>query len=80
MLFRAVKQTSDESHAHTLDSRRLERRPRIREATFNDYSKIAALEIRNGLTTRPFEDWMDVWRSNPAYQQWKGEWPIGWVL
>jgi hypothetical protein len=52
----------------------------IREATFDDYDEIAALHIRNGLTTRSYEDWMSFWRNNPVYKQHQGQWPIGWVL
>jgi hypothetical protein len=53
---------------------------KIREASFDDYSKISDLHIRNGLITRSYEDWIALWRCNPAYKQLQGQWPIGWVL
>jgi hypothetical protein len=56
------------------------KRPKIRQATFEDYPQIAALHIRNGLPVRSLEDWMALWKSNPVYRQFEGRWPIGWVL
>lgn len=55
-------------------------RPRIRETAFGDYAGIAALHARNGLATRPQDDWIALWRGNPAYSGQEGRWPIGWVL
>jgi hypothetical protein len=37
------------------------------------------LGTANGLTTKSREQWLHLWRANPAYQQLPG-WPIGWVL
>ena len=54
--------------------------PRIREAAFEDYDQIAALQVRNGLRARSYEDWLATWTLNPVYKQRDGEWPIGWVL
>jgi hypothetical protein len=53
---------------------------RMREASVEDYGKIAALHIRHGLATKPHEDWKALWRDNPVYKHWNGQWPIGWVL
>jgi hypothetical protein len=55
-------------------------RPRIREAAFEDYDRIAALQVRNGLRARSYEDWLAIWTRNPVYIESGGEWPIGWVL
>jgi hypothetical protein len=52
----------------------------VRAATFEDYGQIAALQIRNGLPARAYEDWRMLWTGNPVYQQRDGQWPIGWVL
>ena len=53
--------------------------PRLRQATFEDYNQIAALQAANGLSVKPREAWLHLWRNNPAYWQRPG-WPIGWVL
>ena len=60
--------------------KRPERRPKLREACWEDFDQIAALQTRNGLATRSYEDWMEFWRGNPVYKQLGGQWPIGWVL
>ena len=57
----------------------LARAPRAREASFDDYDEIAALETRNGLRSQPFEEWQHLWTDNPAYRA-LSHWPIGWVL
>jgi len=54
--------------------------PKVRQAEFEDYDQIAALQLRNGLTMRSREDWMALWNGNPAYEASAGRWPIGWVL
>jgi hypothetical protein len=59
---------------------RVQGRPKIRAASFDDYPQIAALQIRNGISTRPFEDWKAIWSTNPVFQDRAHEWPIGWVL
>jgi hypothetical protein len=53
--------------------------PVLRLASLDDYDQIAALGAANGLTTKSREQWLHLWRENPAYQQLPG-WPIGWVL
>lgn len=50
----------------------------LREATFDDHARIAALQIRNGLRTRSNADWRRLWITNPAYLA--KRLPIGWVL
>jgi len=52
--------------------------PKIREATFEDYSQIAVLESRYGLNPKTCEEWKDLWLGNPLYHKPSG-WPIGWV-
>ncbi len=51
----------------------------VRVASFDDYEQIAALQAENGLSTKPRDEWVGLWRNNPAHQQLPG-WPIGWVL
>jgi hypothetical protein len=53
---------------------------RIRQAGFEDYGPIAAVQARNGLAVRSYEDWLALWSANPIYKQRSGDWPIGWVL
>ena len=55
------------------------KRPVPRQASFEDYDQIAAVEEANGLSSKPREEWLHLWQNNPAYQQIPG-WPIGWVL
>lgn len=52
--------------------------PATREASFDDYAAIAALERANGLKSRPKAHWLRMWQGNPAYQA--GKFPIGWVM
>jgi hypothetical protein len=52
----------------------------VREASFADYDRIAALHARNNLSLKSQEDWIALWRGNPAYRIPEGHWPIGWVL
>jgi len=52
--------------------------PQLRELTFEDYPQIAALESRYGLQPKKYEEWVDLWNRNPAYQR-TSRWPIGWV-
>lgn len=49
----------------------------LREATFDDYTQITALERRCGLEDATEEHWRRIWKDNPAHCQ---GWPIGWVL
>ncbi len=52
----------------------------MREARFQDYDAIAALEASQGLANKPAEEWRRLWTGNPAYEQIGPRWPIGWVL
>ncbi len=52
----------------------------VREASLIDYRHIAKLLSDNGLETKSFEEWRDLWIANPIYRERKGRWPIGWVL
>jgi hypothetical protein len=53
--------------------------PKLREARFDDYEQISALERRTGLAAKPFDEWRHLWVENPVYRKMPG-WPIGWVL
>jgi len=52
----------------------------LRQASFEDYEQISALQIRNGLTPTCYEAWSALWIDNPAYHECKADWPIGWVI
>jgi hypothetical protein len=60
--------------------KKITRAPRLREATFDDYSQIALLESNYGLGSGSHEQWTHLWRENPLYRQRRADWPIGWVL
>jgi aspartate racemase len=50
----------------------------FREATFEDYPQISALESRYGLQPKSYEEWTHLWLHNPTYLE-RSDWPIGWV-
>lgn len=50
----------------------------FREARFEDYEDIAAVQSRNGLIAKPLAEWKYLWIGNPLYQQ-LTEWHLGWV-
>src|SRR5258708_529233 len=62
-----------------LEPRDKTKSPLLRLALFDDYDQISALEAANGLAIKSREEWLHLWRENPAYLQLPG-WPIGWVL
>lgn len=51
----------------------------IREASFSDFSAVAAVKKRGGLLADSFENWERLWRYNPALRE-RHDRPIGWVL
>ena len=52
----------------------------VREASFDDYSQIAALESKYDLEAKSYEEWQHLWMNNPIYRQLAKSWPVGWVL
>jgi hypothetical protein len=56
------------------------RSPATREARLDDYEKIIALQARNGLESRSYEDWSRLWTSNPAYLNRDRPFTAGWIL
>jgi hypothetical protein len=56
------------------------RAPKIREAEFEDYDRIAATQVRYGRPVKNFEEWKHQWINNPAFIQVCTVLPIGWVL
>lgn len=54
--------------------------PNVREAVFEDYSRIAAVQAQNGLVVPSRDGWLALWKDNPVYRARGGDWPIGWVL
>jgi hypothetical protein len=53
---------------------------RLREASFEDYPHVVALESKFHLDTKNYDAWTHLWTNNPAYRKVKGRFPIGWVL
>jgi hypothetical protein len=51
-----------------------------REASFEDYPQIVALQSKFGLETKCYEEWKHLWVNNRAYRQYQESLPIGWVL
>lgn len=58
---------------------RRSKHPLLRQARFEDFDQIAAVQTANGLTVKPRKEWLHLWQENPAYRQ-LADWPIGWVL
>ena len=54
--------------------------PKIREASFEDYSRIAALQVAYKRPIKPYEEWRHLWTNNPAYLRLRNALPIGWVV
>jgi hypothetical protein len=54
--------------------------PRLREATFSDFSKVAKLKESLGLAPDSIENWERLWRQNPSLAPGDVSRPIGWVL
>ena len=52
----------------------------MREASFEDYPQIVALQSKYGLETKSYEEWKHLWFHNPAYVEYQKSLPIGWVL
>jgi len=53
---------------------------KIREAAFDDYHQIAALQIAYRRPMKSYEEWEHLWINNPAYRSLGHAWPIGWVV
>jgi hypothetical protein len=53
---------------------------RVRKASFSDHEEISSLESRYALETKGYEEWSQLWTTNPLYRILGKEWPIGWVL
>ncbi len=53
---------------------------KIREAGFEDYDQITALQIAYQRPARSYEEWEHVWAHNPAYLSAGSAWPKGWVV
>jgi hypothetical protein len=53
--------------------------PRLRELTFADYERIAALGSRYGLEIEGHKEWAHLWADNPVFQE-TPNWPMGWVF
>src|SRR2546423_15053066 len=63
--------------------RRAQSAPRpltIREAMFEDYPQIAALQAKYNFPRKSFTQWKHLWADNPAYLQSRGKLPIWWIL
>ena len=57
------------------------RTPKLRELRLEDFPQMLALATEYGLLPqRGYEEWRDLWISNPAYKAINRTWPMGWVL
>jgi hypothetical protein len=61
-----------------MESRAKASKPKLREATFDDYEGISRLESRYGLIPKSYENWKHLWIDNPTFHEFR-HWPIGWV-
>jgi hypothetical protein len=52
----------------------------IRQAEFEDYPQIAALEAKYGLEVKGYEEWKHLWSDNPVCTEFPERFPIGWIL
>jgi hypothetical protein len=52
----------------------------MRGLSLEDYSQVVALESKYGLGLKSYEQWSHIWVNNPAYQELRRGWPLGWVL
>jgi hypothetical protein len=52
----------------------------MREAKFEDYPQIAALEAKYGLEVKSYEEWKHLWSNNLVCREYQEQLPIGWVL
>ena len=52
----------------------------LRELSLEDYPHVSALESQYGLGLKTYDQWSHIWVNNPAYQELRKNWPIGWVL
>lgn len=51
----------------------------IKEASLDDYEKIAGVTLGSGLGIKVREEWKHVWTGNPVRKKYP-DWPIGWVV
>jgi hypothetical protein len=56
------------------------KRPKLREARFEDYALIASLASKFGLHTESYPAWTHLFSNNPACRASQAKLPIGWVL
>lgn len=56
------------------------KRPKLREARFEDYAQIASLASKFDLHTETYPAWTHLFSNNPAHRALQGRLPIGWVL
>ena len=54
--------------------------PRLRELRLDDYPQVAPLESKYGLGLKSYQQWSHIWLKNPAYEELKENWTLGWVL
>ena len=52
---------------------------RRREAQMSDFTRVAALKTRSGLSSDSLENWKRLWQDNPAILQAKQPLAMGWV-
>lgn len=64
----------------TAGAQSVTRAPKVREASFEDYDQIAALQVEYDRPTKSYEEWKHLWINNPAYMEFRNVLPIGWVI
>ena len=53
---------------------------KVREVQFSDFEAVQELKRRWGLSPDSMENWDRLWRQNPALQEPRAPYPMGWVL
>jgi len=58
----------------------MQKSPKLREAQFEDHSRVAALAAKFDLRVEDYAEWTHLWSNNPAWREKQAKFPIGWVL
>jgi len=53
---------------------------RLREARLSDCDSVSSLKARAGLGMDSRDNWLRLWKHNPAIRYCRSPWPMGWVL
>ena len=61
--------TANRYFRSTDNAKKATQSPKLRKASFEDYPRIVALQVANGLQTKTYEEWKHLWINNPAYAE-----------